>query len=162
MTNGEIEAGGGGRGGDGQIPQPAAALGYAGALPVVILAVLVWAGSDAVAAFALPTLIQLTTIILAFMGGVRWGIAMAGPAGPRFGPLIVSILPALIAWPVMVIENRVVQMALLVMAFAGLLVSDLRATRRGEAPAWYPGLRVPLTVLVVGSLGACLARVLTL
>lgn len=34
-------------------------------------------------------------------------------------------------------------------ALAAMLWLDLRATRRGEAPAWYPKLRVPVTCSVV-------------
>jgi hypothetical protein len=33
-----------------------------------------------------------------------------------------------------------------------MLVVDVRATRSGDAPPWYPKLRIPLTSMVVASL----------
>ena len=41
---------------------------------------------------------------------------------------------------------------LLVVAFACLLVFDSQASRKAQAPAWYPRLRLPLTAVVVVSL----------
>jgi hypothetical protein len=40
----------------------------------------------------------------------------------------------------------------LALGFASLLVADIRLTREGGAPAWWPTLRWPLTVGAAGSL----------
>jgi hypothetical protein len=40
-------------------------------------------------------------------------------------------------------------LALLAMAFLGLLAYDEAAGRAGTLPAWYPRLRRPLTAIVV-------------
>ena len=37
-------------------------------------------------------------------------------------------------------------------AFAAMLLVDLLASRSGQAPAWYPALRWPLTIAVAASL----------
>ncbi|MCP5432346.1 MAG: DUF3429 domain-containing protein [Alphaproteobacteria bacterium] len=142
------------------IPQPAAALGYLGALPIVVLAVAAWLGDAGLKSFAIGTEIMLGALLLVFIGGVRWGLAMAAAPGPGFASLAVSVVPALLVWGVLTVEDRAIQLGILIAAFLALLVSDLRLTARGGAPAWYPGLRVPLTVLVVGALGASLAALL--
>jgi hypothetical protein len=138
------------------IPSAAAVLGYAGALPFVVGATVLWlsdAGMGQAVHFAILT---YGAVILSFMGGVRWGLEMVGPHSdaPRAGTLIVSVLPALIAWGALLISRPILQLAILIVAFAWLLLSDRGATRRGEAPAWYPGLRIPLTLTVEASLAA--------
>ena len=45
-----------------------------------------------------------------------------------------------------------VGIVILAIAFGLLLIVDLEASRKGEAPAWYPSLRWPLTVTVIASL----------
>ena len=40
----------------------------------------------------------------------------------------------------------------LALSFAAMLGVDLWATRVGQAPAWYPRLRIPLSCVVVAAL----------
>jgi len=41
---------------------------------------------------------------------------------------------------------------LLALAFAAMLGVDIWATRVGQAPEWYPKLRIPLSCVVVAAL----------
>ncbi len=41
---------------------------------------------------------------------------------------------------------------MLAVAVTAMLWVDLRATRAGDAPRWYPTLRIPLTCIVVAAL----------
>ncbi len=127
------------------VPPVAAALGYAGAIPFL-------AGAAAVALALLPPtpLLAYGAVILAFMGGIHWGLGMPGsaPDGRRLG---LSVVPALLAWAALLLGGRP-GLLLLAAAFLGLLALDLATTRRGVAPSWYPALRVPLTAVVVASL----------
>jgi hypothetical protein len=42
--------------------------------------------------------------------------------------------------------------SVLIVCFAGLCVFDSRMAAAGKAPGWYPGLRMPLTAVVIVSL----------
>lgn len=132
-----------------RVPPAAAWLGGLGLLPFVAGAVAtvgdVVGGVDALRFYA--------ATILAFMGGIHWGLAIAdhgaGPGqGSTFARLGASVVPALIAWLALLLAPT---QGLLVMAlaFALLLVGDLIAVRRGLAPPWYPRLRIPLTGAVL-------------
>ena len=80
-----------------RIPPPAALLGAAGLIPFMGLAV---AGHLAPEPWRLPALTALSpygALILSFMGGAQWGLAVA--AGERrLRPYAVSVIPALLAW----------------------------------------------------------------
>ncbi|MGF1453786.1 MAG: DUF3429 domain-containing protein [Alphaproteobacteria bacterium] len=149
---------------DTRVPKPAAFLGFFGAVPFVAGAVLIWLVPSSQATIPLLGQSFYAAVILSFMGGVRWGLAMVGELPSRFGPLALSVTPALMAWAALLVlmllpgAGAPVALVLMILGFAGLLWSDLRASRAGVAPAWYPNLRIPLTLIVVGSLLASLAR----
>ena len=94
--------------------------------------------------------------ILAFMGGVHWGLTMTAPdtdgAGSSWRRYGVSVAPPLVGWAAVFIPQPL-QFALLAIAFGLLLTYDLRAVRQGDAPHWYRKLRWPLTLVVVTFLG---------
>lgn len=127
------------------VPEPAALLGAAGLLPFVAGAVWVFVPGEG-GAWVRTALLGYAAVILSFMGGVHWGLAMTAtrPLFQRYGA---SVVPALLGWFALLLGGR---WAFLVLAasFASLLAYDLGAVRAGEAPAWYPTLRWPLTVVV--------------
>lgn len=142
-----------------QLTQAAAALAYAGALPLILAALLVWTMTDTTAAMITKMIVLYGGLLLAFFGGVRWGIAVMAPRGPTFGNLIGGVLPLVVAVPVFLFENPVLALAILVIALPVLLIDDLRATRKGSgAPDWYLGVRMPLTIMMELALGFTLAH----
>jgi hypothetical protein len=90
------------------------------------------------------------------LGGIHWGLAIAG-FGPdqvdnaTFRRLAWSVVPSLIGWCALLLLPRE-GLPVLAAAFILLFLFDLYASRQGEAPAWYPSLRWPLTMVVVASL----------
>lgn len=139
------------------VPPAAKWLGVMGLIPFVTLAVasLPWAGPTGEwASFALAA---YGAVILSFLGGIHWGLAVAG-----FGPatrdeiawsrLVVGVSPSLLGWGALFLP-RPFDLLLLASAFALLLAVDSRLSRTGHAPAWYPMLRLPLTIVVVATLG---------
>jgi len=144
------------------LPQPAAALAYAGALPLILAAVLVWAAPERFGADAAAFTTAYGTLLLIFFGGVRWGVAVMRRGGPNFLELGCSVAPALAALPLLFIEAPLAEIAFFIAAFPVLLWDDLRATRAGDgAPEWYLGVRVPLTILMEIALIATLAGLIT-
>jgi hypothetical protein len=139
------------------VPMTAAAsfLAYLGAAPLLAGALSMVADRESGAA---RFLVLYGAALLIFFGGVRWGVAVMKPQGPTMRALLGAVLPMLAALPLFVAgdprANILIVMALMIV----LLADDLRATRCGEgAPAWYLGVRVPLTVLIEVALLVALA-----
>jgi len=139
---------------DTAIPVPALVLGVAGLIPFVALPLGAWLRVVAPAADHVTALIAYAAVILSFMGGVQWGLAMrAAPSvpGPAALHYAISVLPALLAWSAFSLDPRT-GLVLLATGFVALLAYDLWTIRRGLGPAWYAPLRLGLTAVVVLSL----------
>lgn len=143
------------------IPQSAAALAYSGALPLIVAAILVTVKPESFGVAAQDFMIVYGGALIAFFGGVRWGVAVMRPGGPGFRSLIAAAVPLLAALPMFFAGEPRLKLAFIVLALPALLVDDLRATRRGSgAPEWYLGVRAPLTILMEASFVAALAAAL--
>ena len=139
-------------------PRAVALLGYAGAVPFVAMAVIVfflYPRPEALAVLAIQ--IGYGAVILSFLGGIRWGLAMLFPEDPQLlRRLAAATAPSLIGWGALFMPP-VWGLLTLVAAFWAQAAADLEATRAGEAPAWFGGYRVRLTILVIGALALSLA-----
>ena len=96
-------------------------------------------------------------LILSFLGGARWGLAVAKPS-PPVATVSLSMLPTLWAVALMILPPslRPWQFAGLAMGLAFQWLWDVRA--RG-LPDWYPRLR---TVLSAGALAGLAAGMVVL
>lgn len=95
--------------------------------------------------------------ILAFLGAVHWGLALAAPAGARTDTarLILGVAPALLAWVALLLP-RDVGLGLLAGGVLATLALESHGVRRGVVPDAYLRLRVVLSLgaaacLVAGS-----------
>ncbi len=140
---------------DTRVPASAVWLGGLGAVPFIGLAfALPWlAGAPRL--LVAHALVGYAAVILSFLGGVHWGLAIASPvdAGKERlrARLILSVMPSLAAWAALLVTETT-GLFIVAAAIAAMLWIDIRATRDGEAPPWYPRLRIPLTGVVVVSL----------
>lgn len=92
---------------------------------------------------AAPVLSLYGGLILSFLGGARWGMAVT-KAEPRAAVITLAMLPSLVALALLLIppDLRRVQLLGLAAALGLHWLWDLR----GEGlPAWYARLRTPLT-----------------
>ena len=89
-------------------------LGYAGLVPFVGLALLLWVVSIEVHAFVSIALTGYAALIASFLGGIHWGIGLRHNAPQRQLHMVWGVTPSLVAW-----------VALLMPAFAGLPVLAL-------------------------------------
>lgn len=134
-----------------KIPRSALILGLAGLIPFFGLSGAIALRISVPYGSASLWLAAYGAIILSFMGGAQWGLAVAKArlsgltAWRSFG---VSVVPALIAWPALFLPITWA-LATLSVTFACLLGYDLWTVRRGEAPLWYGQLRLGLTAAVV-------------
>jgi hypothetical protein len=129
-----------------QIPASAAWLGGAGLIPFAASALLAMVANDpAVRDFALHAFVAYSAVILAFLGGVRWGAAL-GEAAWR--PLILSVFPSFVAVGCLLIETEHA-IKLLGLFYAVVGVFDVIRRPAPEWPAWFMKLRARLSGAVV-------------
>jgi hypothetical protein len=147
-----------------QPPRLAILLGYAGLIPFISGAIGIWITPPAWRTDVLTALLHYAAVILAFMGAIHWGLAMArerqDDAAHR--QLGLSVLPALLGW--LAISSglsALLALALLISGFIGLYLADVHAVKLELAPRWYTALRKPLTAVVLISLLAAWLGVLT-
>jgi hypothetical protein len=145
-------------------PRLAILLGYAGLIPFISGAIGIWITPPAWRTDVLMALLHYAAVILAFMGAIHWGLAMArerqDDAAHR--QLGLSVLPALLGW--LAISSglpALLALALLISGFIGLYLADVHAVKLELAPRWYTALRKPLTAVVLISLLAAWLGVLT-
>ena len=117
-------------------------MGATGCLPFVF-PVLFWpVAGDAEQATLALMFTGYSAIILSFLGGVHWGMAMDEDNAPQ---LAVSVLPALAAWSVTLLPlpARVIALGLL---YVGWLLAEFAM----GLPRPYARLRLVITGIVVG------------
>lgn len=129
-----------------QIPASAAWLGGAGLIPFAATALCAMIADDAdLRAIALQAFVAYSAVILAFLGGVRWGAAL-GEAGWR--ALSLSVVPSLVACGCLLIApEHAIKMLALVYAVVGMF--DVMRRPAPEWPAWFMKLRGRLSGAVV-------------
>ena len=73
-------------------------LGYAGLIPFVVGALLVWLVRADVHAYVALALSAYAAVVLSFLGGIHWGLVMRQP---RLSPRVLywGVVPSLVAWP---------------------------------------------------------------
>jgi hypothetical protein len=138
-----------------RVPPAAAWLGGLGAAPFIGLALGAALLRGAPRLAVIHALVTYGATILSFLGGVHWGLAIGAREGAErgrlTGRLLLSVVPSLTGWAALLLPDTA-GLWVLACAVAAMLWVDLRATRLGEAPLWYPRLRVPLTCAVVTAL----------
>lgn len=129
------------------------ALGFAGVLPFLGATLALAAGPADWAAPALTILMAYGMIILSFLGGVHWGVALSDSDPGRF---IWSVTPSLIALAATFLPAPIL-LGVLAAAFVLAGGVDVAIFQR-TGPAWYVGLRIALTAIVAPLL--CVAALL--
>lgn len=126
------------------IPPAPLLLGLAGLIPFWALAIgLLLHGVLGLAPSQLDTaLASYGAIIVSFLGGIRWGLAV--PAGDRGRNYATSVVPSLVAWVLLAAPEpwRLAGLGLVALALGPL---DLDLVRGGIAPAWFGTLRLILS-----------------
>ena len=136
-------------------------MGLAGLAPLWFLAVLAWSHSDPIDAPQVTAIaIAYAAIVLAFLGGTRWGASVALARKCLFlRERVFSVLPGCAGLAAMFLPPAVALM-LLVCAFMGQALWDLTSAEDGRLPYWSGTLRAALTALTVPALLAILARLM--
>ena len=135
------------------VPPAALWLGGFGALPFVALAAAHILSTGEAASLTGFALAAYGAVILSFLGGIHWGLAVApgGIGGSLTMPLTLSVVPSLVGWGALLAPDPA-NLLILAATFLTVLVLDQWAANNGQAPPWYPRLRIPLTAVVVSTL----------
>lgn len=131
---------------DKTIPPVPLVLGAAGLIPFAGLAAMHLGGWGGPLGWS-PDFVRMGlalygTIILSFLGGVRWGLAVAGMEAASRNYAI-SVIPPLLGWLALALAQPW-DLRALGFLHVGLGLLDYGLTCRTEAPEWYGNLRLGL------------------
>lgn len=138
------------------VPRPALVLACAGLIPFFAGVAGAWTLGGIAFVLALNLMMAYAAIVLAFLGAVHWGLALAQEAAGNWRRLAPSVLPALAGWLALMLDNAL-GLLLLAIGYVGVFLADRAAVTANRAPGWYKALRKPLTLVVLASLAACYA-----
>lgn len=94
-------------------------------------------------------------VILSFLGGIRWGIAVAdNPASPVSRTLAWSVVPSLWGWAA-VFWAAPINYLMLAVGFAAMGMWDRKLIEKPHIPRWFVELRKVLSVLVTVAMLTC-------
>jgi hypothetical protein len=129
---------------DRPLPRGMLALGWSGVLPFAA-ALLLAIAAPAWQPFALAAFVAYGAVILSFLGGARWGRALAADvASTRF---VEAVLPSLIGFAALLLVHRAaLALGLLAAGFAIWLVIDQRDALWSPA---YKRMRLGISVVVL-------------
>ena len=125
-------------------PAPPFILTLAGILPFLGTTLAMWLWQDQIGLLLTAGLWLLVyaTMILSFLGGVRWGVEISRSEPPRWGQLSVSVLGALCGWAlVMAAFNPVLKPWMLVVLSALIVLQYFYDRFAPDLPDWYRALR---------------------
>jgi Protein of unknown function (DUF3429) len=138
-----------------KLPTSVAWLGYGGLLPFLVLAPASLIDAHHAVLWSDP-LFAYGAIILSFVGALHWGFAMTLTQlsdGQRTARFIWSVVPALLAWPSLLLSPLLAG-PLLIAGFILHYWQDSRLAASASLPAWYLPLRLRLTAVACLALGA--------
>lgn len=123
-------------------------LGLSGLIPFWVLAlarVTGWPPAIAPVEIA-GMLATYAATILSFLGGIRWGVAVATPNQPRVAAdYVFGVTPQLFAWGALVLPDPW-RFAVLAVGILALGPIDRNLVARGLAPDWFGRLRAILSL----------------
>lgn len=148
-----------------EMPEPAArhesippalwAIALCALAPFPIAAVAYGWGTADVARPALTVVLTWSGIVLAFLGGVRWGMETGRPK-PRAERLLISVLSPVVAWTLLAARHRIPDGWIIGGCIGAFLVQWLFDHQAPDVPARYPRLSTALTAGACISLAVCL------
>lgn len=130
------------------IPLSARLTGYGGAFLFLATAVNLWTGWPLFDGFALQVFVVYSALILSFLGGIRWGLALPGTV--KSSSLLIAVVPNLYALGCLLLNQPQHQIAALTIGFIGMLLLDWFAAPL-HMPAWMVRLRLYLGLIVIAT-----------
>lgn len=136
-------------------------LTVAGAVPFIVATGALFAEGSNVRIPATVALVTYSAVILSFLGGIEWGLALREEAGTettRAMALGLSTVPSLAAWAVLWLPTPRYQLGVALGIFVATWAADQWLTSRGLLPSWFVDLRTAVTGVVAVVLGVALYK----
>lgn len=133
----------------GGVPHLARTISLLATIPLAAGAALLWIGAigGLTGEFVSVALKAYSAVILSFLGGVHWGLALAASdPGARNRELLVAIVPVLVGWAAILFVPKVALMVLII-AFLLQGLFDIWIALQDHAPSWYARLRAEMTAI---------------
>ena len=126
---------------------------WAGAVPFIIfaLALLFLASDNPLSLVAVDALKTWCAVVLSFLGGIRWGLAMKEDPELARSQFLASIVAPAVAWLSLFLPVPYV-FGVLALAIAGQGAWDSFAGQRGVFGLWFVKLRMVFTFIAVATL----------
>ena len=133
---------------DREIPEVPLALGLAGLVPFIALSLIIALGPASAEGVDVPAaLTAYGAVILSFLGGVHWGLALRHPSRETRNLLYaLAIAPPLWSW-LGLMAGGAAGLGLMAFGLAAHGAVDAARSTRFAAPRWYPRLRILLATL---------------
>jgi hypothetical protein len=127
-------------------------LSLLGLVPFIVCGLAAVGHIPQTAELALVALIDYAALILAFSGGVHWGLALLpGTVRPSVR-VAAGVLPILVAWAALMLEQTVaptVALAVLVVGYLAAVLTEHRAAQRFLVPFRYVWMRWAFSLVAV-------------
>lgn len=137
-------------------------LTLAGVVPFVLATGALFASDvSSVRVPAITALVTYSAVILSFLGGIEWGLAIredAGNEASRAIALGLSTVSSLAAWAVLWLPSAHWQVGAALGLFVAVWAADQWMASRGLLPAWFVDLRTLISALVSAILALALFR----
>ena len=147
---------------DTRIPATALLLGLAGLIPFVAGAAAQWRPIPLLdAEGGLKLVVIYGAIILSFLGGIEWGLALRdehGTESTRVIALGLSTVSSLAAWAVLWLPSPTWQVGAALGLFVAVWGADEWMAGRGLLPTWFVDLRTAVSAIVAAILAVALWR----
>jgi Protein of unknown function (DUF3429) len=131
-------------------------LTFAGAIPLIAGSAAMWLAPNQYRSFAVNVLTVYAAVILSFLGGIQWGMAVSlidsAPKSAR-NIFLLSVVPSLLAWGMLLLPEPRSRILVAIVLFAFVWVIDALLNVQKLIPQWFFKLRSTITVIVI----ACLA-----
>jgi hypothetical protein len=134
------------------VPMPAIVLPLSllGLVPLIVFACGAVGQVPETAAHMLTALIDYAALVLAFAGGVHWGLALLPGALRPSLRICAGVLPMIVAWVGLVLGQLVapwVALAVLIAGYLATVLTEHRAARRLLVPSGYVWVRWSFSVV---------------
>jgi hypothetical protein len=137
-------------------------LTLAGAVPFVLATGALFASdASSVRVPAITALVTYSAVILSFLGGIEWGLAIRDDSGNETSRAIalgLSTVSSLAAWAVLWLPTATWQVGAALGLFVAVWAADQWMASRGLLPAWFVDLRTAISALVSAILALALFR----
>ncbi|MBS9404894.1 DUF3429 domain-containing protein [Halomonas sp. TRM85114] len=141
-------------------PRLPVVLGLAGLLPFIVSSAAAWLAPMVWQVIAIKAFVYYSAVILSFLGGVQWGVAMTGdsPEASSYRTrMLLAMVPSLIAWPALLLHPADTAWVLAA-GFVLVRLHELSREGRSMLPSWYQGMRTLLTLVVLVCHGVLIWR----